>query len=314
MRMLYFWRARAWDALILDLLFESLMDVMMNRMRTRFAPSPSGRLHLGHVFAACVARSMADVSDGECLLRMEDIDLTRCRSEYVQGILEDMAWLGIRFDGEIVFQSQRFERYQQALSILQEMGVVYPCFCTRRQVAAELERVGRAPQGELVDAYPGTCRRMSFDERLARMVRGDMYSWRLDCRVAGEIAGVLNWVDLRRGSQVCHPERIGDVILSRKDCPAGYHLCVVIDDAEQGVTHVTRGEDLFEVTHLHRLLQELLHLPVPVWYHHDLILDDHGVRLAKRNDSKSLLSMRQQGVSPQEIMNYFSSKLSFPVL
>lgn len=270
-------------------------------LTTRFAPSPSGELHLGHLLAAGAARRFADVHGGRCLLRMEDIDLTRCKPEYAEGIMRDMEWVGLHFDGEVIYQSQRFHLYESVLEKLKEEGVLYPCFCTRKEIAAELEEAVRAPQGGSIDPYPGTCRHLDAAERLERIEGGMPYSWRLDCRKAADLTGMLEWEDMRRGIQRFNPEVIGDVILSRKDCVAGYHLCVVTDDADQGVTHVTRGEDLFESTHVHRLLQELLHLPVPTWLHHPLVCDDRGVRLAKRDKSLSLAEMRRTGTLPDDI-------------
>ncbi len=270
---------------------------------TRFAPSPSGRLHLGHALAAWEARALADRMGGRCVLRIEDIDTTRCRAEYIDGIIEDMEWLGIRFDGEPMIQTRRFPFYEAALQKLRDLGVLYPCFCTRKEIAAEVAAMGGAPQGEQrVDIYPGTCRRLSDEQRVMLTESGRAYSWRLDCRAAARLTGALSWHDMRYGAQVCDPAQLGDVILARKDCPASYHIAVVVDDAAQGVTHVSRGEDLFTVTGIHRTLQELLGLPVPVWYHHRLVCDANGKRLAKRDHSRSLLEMRQSGLSPADVL------------
>lgn len=272
-------------------------------LRTRFAPSPSGFLHLGHAFAALEARRLADGNGGECLIRIEDIDRERCRSEYVDAIFEDMEWLGIRFDGDVVFQSERTGKYSAMLEKLKEIGVLYPCFCTRREIAAELSVLGRAPQGELIDPYPGTCRSLTKGERERFIREGRHHSWRLDCRKAAGLTGVLPWRDLKFGDQECVPERIGDIILGRKDCPASYHVAVVTDDGEQGVTHVTRGEDLFQATNVHRLLQEFWGLPVPVWYHHPLVKDSLGRRLAKRDESRSIREMRNSGMSAEDVLS-----------
>jgi glutamyl-Q tRNA(Asp) synthetase len=270
--------------------------------KTRFAPSPSGLLHLGHVLAALEARHLADKLGGECLLRMEDIDTVRCKPIWMEKIQEDLSWLGIHFDGDVLVQSQRMSVYEQALERLKELGVVYPCFCTRRQIAEEIERIGRAPQGERVDPYPGTCRELPEEYRQEMIQAGRPHAWRLDCRKAKELTGVLEWEDLRFGRQVCDPSTLGDVTLGRKDCLTSYHLSVVIDDAFQQVTHVTRGEDLFESTGIHRTLQALLGLPVPVWYHHRLVCDDHGVRLAKRNNSLAVRTLREEGVSASQVI------------
>lgn len=275
---------------------------------TRFAPSPTGRLHLGHALAAWEARSLADRFDGRCVLRMEDIDRTRCREEFVTGILEDLTWLGIRFDGVVMVQSERLACYEQALQQLRNLGVLYPCFCTRKEIAEEVAAMGGAPQGGCVDVYPGTCRQLDQSRRQELMASGKPFSWRLDCRAAARITGALRWRDLRFGDQVCHPEELGDVILGRKDCAASYHIAVVTDDAAQGVTHVSRGEDLFPVTGIHRTLQALLGLPVPLWYHHRLVKDASGKRLAKRDKSMSLQEMRSAGATPQDIFRLMRGK------
>lgn len=270
---------------------------------TRFAPSPTGDLHLGHALAAYVARLMADKHDGRCYLRMEDIDTTRCRPQYRAGIIEDLDWLGINFEPEIVIQSERFDKYAQSLEKLRQLGVLYPCFCTRKEVAAEIAAMGGAPQGEQIDIYPGTCRHLSFEQRDVLLQSGKPYCWRLDCRAAAKLTGPLEWTDLHFGKQQCRPESLGDVILARKDCPTSYHIAVVVDDAAQGVTLVTRGKDLFSVTGVHRTLQALLELPVPLWLHHELICDEQGKRLAKRDKARSLKEMRAAGMSPAEVLN-----------
>lgn len=268
---------------------------------TRFAPSPTGRLHLGHALAAREARSLADRFSGRCVLRMEDIDRTRCRPEYVEGILEDLDWLGIRFDGPLMMQSSRFSAYEDALHVLKDRGVLYPCFCSRREIAAEVEAMGGAPQGERADVYPGTCRLLDKGRGKELLKSAKPFSWRLNCRAAARITGPLVWRDMRFGEQVCCPEELGDVILGRKDCPASYHIAVVVDDAAQGVTHVSRGEDLLPVTGIHRTLQALLGLPVPQWYHHRLVRDASGRRLAKRDRSLSLQEMRAAGVRTEDV-------------
>lgn len=269
---------------------------------TRFAPSPTGFLHLGHALAAWEARSLADRFSGRCVLRMEDIDQTRSRPEFVQAILEDLDWLRIRFDGPMMVQSSRFSSYDHALQVLKDRGVLYPCFCTRREIAEEVAVMGAAPQGSgAVDVYPGTCLKLDKARRKELMKSGKPFSWRLDCHAAARITGPLVWRDMRFGEQVCRPEELGDVILGRKDCPASYHIAVVVDDAAQGVTHVSRGEDLLPVTGIHRTLQALLGLPVPQWYHHRLVRDASGRRLAKRDRSMSLREMRAAGMRPEDI-------------
>ena len=268
---------------------------------TRFAPSPTGNLHLGHALAAWEARSLANRFSGKCVLRIEDIDQTRCRPEFVQGILKDLEWLGIRFDGPMMVQSSRFSAYEHALQTLKDRGVLYPCFCTRREIAEEVAAMCGAPQGGCVDVYPGTCRLLDKGRRKELLKSGKPFSWRLDCRAAARITGPLLWRDMRFGDQVCRPEELGDVILGRKDCAASYHIAVVVDDAAQGVTHVSRGEDLFPVTGIHRTLQALLGLPVPQWYHHRLVKDASGKRLAKRDRSLSLQEMRAAGMRPEDV-------------
>lgn len=275
---------------------------MSERCVTRFAPSPSGRLHLGHVLAARVAWGESRRRGGICYLRMEDLDRTRCRAEYDTAIREDMAWLGMEFEPEIWVQSERFPIYEAALQRLKEMGVVYPCFCSRREVLEEAARMGGAPQGETGEIYPGTCLRLPEAEWKLRLERGDAHSWRLDCRRAAELTGSLPWRDEKHGVFVCRPELLGDVILARKDCPASYHLAVVVDDAAQQVTLVTRGEDLLTATGVHRTLQALLGLPVPTWLHHALVRDESGKRLAKRDAARSLAELREEGMSPRAVL------------
>lgn len=277
---------------------------------TRFAPSPSGPLHVGHLLAAREACALAAELGGRCLLRIEDLDFTRCRREYVAPMLEELAWLGFRFDGEIVYQSERMYIYARACARLRELGALYPCFCTRKEILAQLAEMDRAPHGPLGAVYPGTCRRMSESEREERLARGDPHCWRLDCRKAEDLAGCQEWVDLLHGEQRAVPSRLGDVVLARKDFPASYHLAVVIDDAEQGVTHVTRGEDLLEATHVHRTLQALLGLPVPVWRHHGLLCDANGKRLAKRDHARSIASLRREGWVPERILSSLDAALA----
>jgi glutamyl-Q tRNA(Asp) synthetase len=269
---------------------------------TRFAPTPSGYLHLGHAYAALVAWESARAADGRVLLRIEDIDRARCRTEFEQGILEDLLWLGLDWDGEPVRQSERMALYDQALDRLDRRGVLYPCFCTRRRIRAEIAHAGQAPHGPAGEAiYPGICRSLSAAERRRRVVAGEPFALRLDVGRALALTGPLSWHDLRAGLVQARPESLGDVVLARKDVPSSYHLAVTVDDAEQGVTLVTRGEDLFHATHIHRLLQALLELPEPRYYHHNLIADSTGLRLAKRNRAVTLRTLRQSGRRPDEL-------------
>lgn len=270
---------------------------------TRFAPSPTGFLHLGHAYSAWMAWRLAVQSGGRFLLRIEDIDGTRCRSEYDAALQDDLAWLGLQWEQPVRRQSEHLPEYRSVVEGLRSRGLLYPCFCSRAEIQREIEAAGGAPHGIDGPLYPGTCRRLSADEVHARIQRGDPYALRLNLERALESVPVeLCWTDLQRGDQRAQPEVLGDVVLVRRDIGCSYHLCVVWDDALQGVTHVSRGEDLFEATHLHRLLQALLGLPVPVYAHHGLLKDAAGKRLAKRDRAESLRGLREQGASRDEIL------------
>jgi glutamyl-Q tRNA(Asp) synthetase len=272
----------------------------MSLPTTRFAPSPTGWLHLGHAHAALFAADRAE--QGRFLVRLEDIDGTRVRPEYETALFEDLAWLGLRWEQPVLKQSDHFADYRVGLEKLDALGLIYPCFCTRKHIQEEIARAGQAPQGPDGLLYPGTCRHLSATERADRQGRGEAYALRLDIAKAAIMAGKdLGWQDRARGAFTATPEIFGDVVLARKDTPASYHLSVVIDDARQGVTLVTRGEDLLEATHLHRLLIELLKLPLPQWEHHRLILDEKGRRLAKRDDARSLRMLREEGWTPERV-------------
>jgi glutamyl-Q tRNA(Asp) synthetase len=273
---------------------------------TRFAPSPSGYLHLGHAYSALVAARAAGAG-GRFLLRIEDIDGARARPEYEAAIFEDLAWLGLQWETPVWRQSERLAAYAEALARLQSGGLLYPCFCTRKEIAAEIARAGAAPHGPAEAIYPGTCRGLNEAERAQRLSTGASHALRLDMERAVSDAeadnkGSLTWLDRARGEQRCDPRPQGDVVLARKDIAASYHLAVVVDDAAQGVTLVTRGEDLFEASHVHRLLQALLNLPVPQYHHHRLIADEAGQRLAKRSDALALRQLRENGRSPAEVI------------
>ncbi|MGD1877889.1 MAG: tRNA glutamyl-Q(34) synthetase GluQRS [Kiloniellaceae bacterium] len=276
---------------------------------TRFAPSPSGYLHLGHAYAALFAARAASGPEGPVgrfLLRIEDIDGDRARPEYEAAIFEDLAWLGLSWEQPVRRQSDHLADYAAALKTLQARGLVYPCFCTRKEIAAEIARAGAAPHGPADSVYPGTCRHLSRAERDVRCA-AEPFALRLDMtRALGEAeashGGALSWHDLGRGTQTCDPRPQGDIVLTRKDVPASYHLSVVVDDAAQGVTLVTRGADLFEASHVHRLLQALLGLPVPDYHHHRLIADESGQRLAKRSDALALRALREAGRSPADVI------------
>ena len=264
---------------------------------TRFAPSPTGLLHLGHAYSAVLAHDFARERGGMFMLRIEDIDPGRSRREHVDAIIEDLSWLGLDWDGELLFQSERLPLYQQALDRLRAQDLLYPCFCTRSEIAAEIAASAAAPHGPEGPVYPGTCRALSHSERY-RLLEEKPHAWRLDMGAALErVAGPLTWCE--RGEEIAaEPERFGDVVLARKDAPASYHLAVTIDDAAQGITDIVRGKDLFAATHVHRLLQALLDLPVPDYHHHDLIRGADGERLAKRNGAPTIASLRAAGADP----------------
>ena len=248
---------------------------------TRFAPSPNGPLHLGHAYSAIMAHDLARERGGRFILRVEDIDGARSRPELAEAFRADLAWLGLEWD-EVAPQSARLECYDAAAERLLAMGLLYPCTCTRAEIAAAARAAG--PEGPL---YPGTCRARAIDAAGA--------AWRLDVAKALALTGPLTWEDELAGRQAARPELLGDVVLMRKDAPASYHLAVTLDDAADGVTLVTRGLDLFAATHIHRLLQALLELPVPRWHHHGLLVEGDGRKLAKRRGSPGLARRRLAG-------------------
>ena len=278
---------------------------------TRFAPSPTGFLHLGHAFAAFSAYQPAHASGGRFLLRIEDIDLTRCRPEFERAIREDLHWLGLAWEEPVRRQSEHFADYAAALAKLEAAGLVYPCFCTRKEIAAEIARAGIAPTaadnaGEGV-IYPGTCRALSPAARARRMAESEAYALRLDVAKALASVGVLAFKESgcgphgETGMQTARPELSGDIVLARKELPTSYHLAVVVDDALQGVTLVTRGNDLFPATHIQRLLQALLGFPAPDYAHHRLVLDDQGRKFSKRDRAVTLASLRDAGETPESV-------------
>jgi glutamyl-Q tRNA(Asp) synthetase len=276
---------------------------------TRFAPSPTGHLHLGHAYAALFAAQAA--GQGTFWLRLEDIDGTRVRPEYEAALLEDLRWLGLCWAEPVWRQSARFSHYEAALKQLADLELLYPCFCTRREIQEEISRAGQAPHGPDGALYPGTCRAMSAAERRQRLAAGAAYALRLDvAQACAQLTQPLHWLDLTHGLHVATPEIFGDVVLARKDTPASYHLAVVVDDAAQGITLVTRGEDLLPATHLHRLLIHLLQLPVPRWQHHRLILDAEGRRLAKRDAARSLRTLREEGWTSEGIRHSLALSIS----
>jgi glutamyl-Q tRNA(Asp) synthetase len=278
---------------------------------TRFAPSPTGQLHLGHAYSALMAFDAAREAGGRFLLRIEDIDATRVRPEFEQAIYDDLSWLGSIWDRNVRRQSEHLSDYAADIAKLREMGVVYRCFLTRREIAEQAasapHTVGEGPDGIV---YKGPAQPMSADEEELRLAHGDAYAWRLSMRYSQDLLGEqfarLVFVEQDPGSKLerevtAHPESHGDVILGRKDVAASYHVAVVHDDALQGVTHVIRGEDLRASTHVHVLLQKLLGLPSPVYRHHKLLTGPDGKRYAKRDQSLTLAFLRTEGVTPAEI-------------
>jgi glutamyl-Q tRNA(Asp) synthetase len=252
---------------------------------------------LGHAFSALLAHDFARSRDGAFLLRIEDIDPGRSRTEHVDSIIEDLAWLGVEWDGEILFQSERLPLYAEALDRLRAAGLVYPCFCTRSAIAAEIAASASAPHGPDGPLYPGTCRALAAGERDRRSAL-EPHAWRLDVAKAAAAAGPLYWNDGDTEVQA-DPRALGDVVLARKDAPVSYHMAVTVDDAAQGVSDIVRGRDLYSATDVHRLLQALLGLPTPHYHHHALLLDSGGRRLAKRNGAPTLREMREAGADPK---------------
>jgi len=275
------------------------------KLRTRFAPSPTGLLHVGNAYSALLCRQWAEKYHAELLLRIEDIDHTRCRDEYVGQMIEDLAWLGIRFQGEVVKQSERHPLYREALERLYEMGVLYPCFCTRKDIQHEIERMGIAPHtDDHGDPYPGICRVIDRHQSTTRMEH-ERFAWRLDvARAMERIDSPIDWHDEHGRWHTVSPIRFGDTVIGRKDIGVSYHLAVVVDDAAQGITHVIRGQDLFNSTAIHCLLQKLLDLPTPTYIHHPLLTDSEGQRLAKRNRATTLKALRESGITNDSLNRY----------
>lgn len=271
---------------------------------TRFAPSPTGRLHIGHAYSALFSYEQAQKDNGRFLLRIEDIDTGRCRPEFEDGFYEDLSWLGLEWETPVRRQSEHFDDYKKALTKLQDRDLLYPCFCTRKDILAETQNAVHAPHSHEGPLYPGTCKNLSAAQIEDNIGNNIPYALRLNLETSLSVIdrSKLVWVDKDKGKQSATPEILGDVILARKDISASYHLCVTLDDHIQDITLVTRGEDLFHASHLHRLLQELLELNVPEYYHHGLLLDENGQRLAKRYDSTTLQHMREtSGYSAQDI-------------
>ena len=282
---------------------------------TRFAPSPTGHLHLGHAFSAMTVFKAAQAAGGRFLLRIEDIDTIRCKPAFEQAIFDDLNWLGLNWETPVRRQSEHFDEYRAGLDRLIAMGVVYRCFKTRREI---LEDIGRAPHhpGEGPDGiiYPGPAESLSADEEAEKIAAGEPFAWRLSMNATRDRLGDLSRLTFQetgegpngeRGMCTIQPELIGDAILARKDIGTSYHLAVALDDAEQDISHVIRGQDLFFATTMHRILQALLDLPVPVYRHHRLLTGVDGERYTKRDKSQTLGSMREAGVKAAEIRKQF---------
>jgi glutamyl-Q tRNA(Asp) synthetase len=263
---------------------------------TRFAPSPTGLLHLGHAYAAITAYQSGD----DFLLRIEDIDKGRSRDKFIQAIFHDLKWLGLSWDEPSLRQSTRMGAYVEALLNLKARGLVYPCFCTRAEIAAEIALAGEAQHEPDGPVYPGTCKALPQDEGMRRIGAGENHALRLDVTKAAALTGPLTYIEHGLRYAV-DPHRFGDIVIARKDMPTSYHLAVVVDDAHQHISLVTRGEDLLPATHIQRLLQALLGLPEPEYAHHPLVLDDNGKKFSKRDGAVSLESLREQGATPADI-------------
>lgn len=269
----------------------------------RFAPSPNGLLHLGHAYSALHTWNAATLLGGIALLRIEDIDAERSKAEFTAAIFEDLAWLGLDWPHPVLQQSDRMEVYAEAGNALRDQGLLYPCFCSRSDIAAAATTTD--PDG--APLYPGTCRHLDWGRQIERLQRGDPVQFRLDTAGAMERVGMLTFAVVgplvidRPQIRHARPERWGDVVLQRKGTPTSYHLSVVVDDAAQGVTHVTRGRDMEAATDIHALLQMLLGLPSPIYNFHRLILDDAGRKLAKSKGSESLADLRGRGWTPQDV-------------
>ncbi|MBM3568327.1 MAG: tRNA glutamyl-Q(34) synthetase GluQRS [Alphaproteobacteria bacterium] len=266
---------------------------------SRFAPSPTGHLHLGHALSALLAFDLARGQGGRFLLRIEDIDGSRCRPEFEAAIYDDLAWLGLEWERPVRRQSEHIADYARALDRLRAAGLAYPCFCSRKQIVDEIARSPSAPQGPDGPLYPGTCRQLGEPDRARRLAAGAAHCHRLDARriAAGRQLGL---VDNDR-TIACDPDLLGDVVIARRDAPVSYHLAVTVDDALQGISHVVRGEDLLPSTHVHRLLQAALGLPTPEYRHHRLLTDAAGRRLSKRDGAESLRALRAAGADPDAI-------------
>ena len=271
------------------------------KTRTRFAPSPSGLLHLGHAYSALFAEKEAKDGDGTLLLRFEDIDKERCDPKYEKQIEEDLSWLNIQWEDNPRRQSEHLTDYSAALKKLESLNIIYPCFLSRRELNDALSAPHNIPTQTNNIMPLNTDQYLSETERERRIKKEEPFALRLRMTAALKMVGPLYWHDIDKGPQIARPEIFGDAVIARKDIPTSYHLSVVVDDAMQKVTTVTRGNDLFEATHLHRLLQELLGLHVPLYKHHKILTDNKGERMAKRDKSITLQSLRLSGKKPADI-------------
>ncbi|MGE0056101.1 MAG: tRNA glutamyl-Q(34) synthetase GluQRS [Hyphomicrobium sp.] len=281
----------------------------------RFAPSPNGALHLGHALSALTGFELARRLGGRFLVRIEDIDQTRVRPEYISGIFEDLAWLGVAFEQPVLFQSHHLADYKRAAAKLDDMGLLYPCFASRKEIVAAADPKKLDPEGALV--YPGIWRGRSQEDVRREIAKGEPFAMRLDMESAVALARnklggpPITFTEIDRVGRsrivVCDPLRWGDVVVLRKETPSSYLISVVVDDARQGITHVTRGMDLFAATDAQRVLQILLDLPTPLYHHHRLIVDGLGQKLSKSTGAQSLASLRAAGVTADEVLRLIGS-------
>ena len=284
------------------------MKINLNSYNTRFAPSPSGHMHLGHAFSAIFAYEISKKLGGKFILRIEDIDPNRSSLLFEESIYEDLEWLNLKYDKKVRRQSEHMEDYKAAIEELNKLGFVYPCFCSRTDIKAEIMRAGNAPHQEENIFYPGTCRRLTQKERLKKLEKERNFAWRLNVRAAAKKLDNLVWEDICLGVKNIPVGTIGDVVLARKDIPTSYHLSVTLDDHIQRIGLVSRGEDLVESTHIHRIIQLLLGLKSPLYFHHPLLLDTNGQRLSKRNRAQTLKSLKSKGYKREDVIDLFGKE------